>query len=169
MNKNIKKHITWVLALAALAVGQAAAVEVWFGEAVSVRDKYRELIRGADNDVTIAMDRFTDYTLADACIDAVNRGRRVRVILDGDKRNVLVGKALGDHLAGGGVEVQYDRSESNLYDRFVVIDDHTVVVGSYPFIEDAPSSPMTDAVVIEDEDVARQYLEYFDFVWNLTK
>lgn len=169
MNRMNKKYIMGLLALAALAAGQAAAVEVWFGQDVSTRDKYRELIWSAENDVTVAMDRFTDYTLADACIDAAKRGRRVRVILDGDKRNVLVGKALGDHLAGGGVEVQYDRSESNLYDRFVVIDDHTVIVGSYPFIEDAPSSPMTDAVVIRDEEVARQYLEFFDFVWNLTK
>jgi phosphatidylserine/phosphatidylglycerophosphate/cardiolipin synthase-like enzyme len=107
--------------------------------------------------------------MADALIDAARRGRRVRVIVDGDKRNLLKGKALGDHLKGGGVEVMYDRSQSNLYDRFVIVDDHTVVVGSYPFIEDAPSSPMTDAVAIEDKDVAKEYLEFFDFAWNLTK
>jgi len=155
---------------AVLAAASAfAGIEAWFGQAVAVRDKYREIIRSADYDVVVAMDRFTDYTMADALIDAARRGRRVRVIVDGDKRNLLKGKALGDHLKGGGVEVMYDRSQSNLYDRFVVIDDHTVVVGSYPFIEDAPSSPMTDAVVIEDKDVAKQYLEFFDFAWNLTK
>jgi phosphatidylserine/phosphatidylglycerophosphate/cardiolipin synthase-like enzyme len=155
---------------ASLAAAPAVAgIEAWFGQAVAVRDKYREIIRSAEYDVAVAMDRFTDYTMADALIDAARRGRRVRVIVDGDKRNLLKGKALGDHLKGGGVEVMYDRSQSNLYDRFVVIDDHTVVVGSYPFIEDAPSSPMTDAVVIEDKDIAKQYLEFFDFAWNLTK
>jgi phosphatidylserine/phosphatidylglycerophosphate/cardiolipin synthase-like enzyme len=164
------RKITLVaLILAGAATGAQGAVEGWFGQAVAVRDKYRELIRGADNDVAVAMDRFTDYALADALIDAARRGRRVRVIVDGDRRNLLKGKALGDHLKAGGVEVMYDRSESNLYDRFVVIDDHTVVVGSYPFIEDAPASPLTDAVVIEDKDVAKQYLEFFDFAWNLTK
>jgi phosphatidylserine/phosphatidylglycerophosphate/cardiolipin synthase-like enzyme len=115
------------------------------------------------------MDRFTDYDLADALIDASKRGRRVRVIMDGDKRNLLMGKAVGDHLKAGGVEVMYDRSQSNLYDRFLVLDEHTVIVGSYPFIEDAPSSPMTDLVVIDDAELAKQYLEFYDFVWNLTK
>jgi phosphatidylserine/phosphatidylglycerophosphate/cardiolipin synthase-like enzyme len=163
------KVVFLIISAALAAAAGAAEVEAWFGQAVAVRDKYRELIRSADYDVVVAMDRFTDYTLADALIDAARRGRRVRVIVDGDKRNLLKGKALGDHLKSGGVEVMYDRSQSNLYDRFVVIDDHTVVVGSYPFIEDAPSSPMTDAVVIEDKDVAKEYLEFFDFIWNLTK
>jgi phosphatidylserine/phosphatidylglycerophosphate/cardiolipin synthase-like enzyme len=166
----MRGRVAFLVISAALASAAAAAeVEVWFGQAVAVRDKYREIIRGAEYDVAVAMDRFTDYTMADALIDAARRGRRVRVIVDGDKRNLLKGKALGDHLKGGGVEVMYDRSQSNLYNRFVVIDDHTVVVGSYPFIEDAPSSPMTDAVVIEDKDVAKEYLEFFDFAWNLTK
>ena len=164
-----KKIVIWAVLLAGLAAAAQGTVEAWFGQAVAVRDKYRELIRSADYDVVVAMDRFTDYTMADALIDAAKRGRRVRVVIDGDKRNLLKGKALGDDLKAGGVEVMYDRSQANLYDRFVVIDDHTVVVGSYPFIEDAPSSPMTDAVVIEDAELASQYLEFFDFVWNLTK
>jgi len=158
-----------IIIIAGLAAAAQGTVEVWFGQAVAVRDQYRDIIRSAEYDVTVAMDRFTDYSMADALIDAAQRGRRVRVIVDGDKRNLLKGKALGDHLKSGGVEVMYDRSQSNLYDRFVVIDDHTVVVGSYPFIDDAPSSPLTDAVVIRDEEVAKEYLEFFDFAWNLTK
>lgn len=144
-------------------------MEAWFGQDVAVRNKFREAILNADYEIVVATDRFTDYALADALIDAARRGRDVRVIVDGDKRNLLLGKALGDHLAAGGVEVQYDRSQSNLYDRFVVIDEELVLVGSYPFIEDAPSSPMTDAVAIRDAELAKQYLEFFNFIWNLTK
>ncbi len=63
----------------------------------------------------------------------------------------------------------YDRSQFNLYDRFLVLDERIVIVGSYPFIEDAPASPMTDVVVIDDAELAAQYVEFFDFIWNLTK
>jgi phosphatidylserine/phosphatidylglycerophosphate/cardiolipin synthase-like enzyme len=166
MRNNVILTAAAVAALAAVAGG---AVEVWFGQDVAVRDKFRDAFRNADYEILVAMDRFTDYTLADALIDAARRGRDVRVIVDGDKRNLLMGKSLGDHLASGGVEVQYDRSQSNLYDRFVVIDEELVIVGSYPFIEDAPSSPMTDAVAIDDAALAKQYLEFFNFIWNLTK
>ncbi|HUV85534.1 MAG TPA: phospholipase D-like domain-containing protein [bacterium] len=166
----MEKKIALAILIAALAAAAAhAKIVTWFGQDVSVRDKLRVIIGEAENDVVVAMDRFTDYNLADALIFAAQRGRRVRVIIDGDKRNLLTGKALGDHLKGGGVEVMYDRSQSNLYDRFLVLDERFVIVGSYPFIEDAPSSPMTDLVVIDDADLAKQYLEFFDFIWNLTK
>ncbi len=158
-----------ILSTVLAAAAAYAEIEAWFGEEVSIRDKLRGVIRSAEYDVVLAMDRFTDYNLADELIFAVKRGRRVRVVIDGDKRNLLMGKALGDHLKSGGVEVMYDRSQNNLYDRFLVLDEHIVVVGSYPFIEDAPSSPMTDLVVIDDADLASQYLEFFDFIWNLTK
>lgn len=163
-----KIGVALLVALSAATAGHAT-IEAWFGQDVSVRDKLRVIIGEAENDVVVAMDRFTDYNLADALIYAAKRGRRVRVIIDGDKKNLLMGKALGDHLKGGGVEVMYDHSRSNLYDRFLVLDEHIVIVGSYPFIEDAPSSPMTDLVVIDDADLAKQYLEFFDFIWNLTK
>jgi phosphatidylserine/phosphatidylglycerophosphate/cardiolipin synthase-like enzyme len=165
----MKKLLVIIFTLVLFAAAAYAAIEAWFGQAVSVRDKLRVIIGEAEYDVVVAMDRFTDYSMADALIFAAKRGRRVRVIVDGDKRNLLTGKALGDHLVGGGVEVMYDRSQSNLYDRFLVLDERIVIVGSYPFIEDAPSSPLTDVVVIEDAKLAAQYLEFFDFIWNLTK
>jgi phosphatidylserine/phosphatidylglycerophosphate/cardiolipin synthase-like enzyme len=166
----MKKKLPAVIFSFALSAAPAdAATEAWFGQDVSVRDKLRVIIGEAEHDVAVAMDRFTDYSMADALIFAAKRGRRVRVVVDGDRRNLLVGQALGDYLKGGGVEVMYDRSHFNLYDRFLVLDERIVVVGSYPFIEDAPPSPMTDVVVIDDADLARQYLEFFNFIWNLTK
>jgi kynureninase len=99
-----KIGVALLVALSAATAGHAT-IEAWFGQDVSVRDRLRVIIGEAENDVVVAMDRFTDYNLADALIYAAKRGRRVRVIIDGDKRNLLMGKALGDHLKSGGVEV----------------------------------------------------------------
>ncbi len=164
---------SWAAEVAAPTAGTAApapaVITPWFGNGASVQHQLRELFGTAEHDVVVAVDRFTDYSLADALIAVAGRGRRVRVVVDGDRKNVLIGKALGDHLKAGGVEVAYDRSPANLYDRFVVIDDHLVVVGSYPFIDDGASSPMTDVVVIDDKDIAARYLRFFDYIWNLAK
>jgi len=165
----MKKPPATICALVLVAAAAYGAVDAWFGQDVSVRDKIRLIIGEAENDVVVAMDRFTDYSMAEALIAAAKRGRRVRVVIDGDKKNLLMGKALGDYLVAGGVEVMYDRSLSNLYDRFLVLDERKVVVGAYPFIEDAPSSPMTDVVVIDDAELAARYAAFFDFIWNLTK
>jgi len=155
--------------LGVLAVSAAAGVDVWLGNEVSLRNRLRLAFGEAKEEIVVVADRFTDYSLADALVVAARRGRRVRVVVAGDRRDATKNKALGDHLAGGGVEVFYDRGDADLYDRFIVIDDHIVIVGSYPFIEEAASSPMTDVVVIDDAGVAAQYLAFFDFIRNAAK
>lgn len=140
-----------------------------FGSATAIRNELRWLIGSAEEEVRVAMDRFTDYALADALVTAARRGRRVRVVVGADQRDLVVGKALGDHLRAGGVEVVYLRRENNLYDRFVIIDERLVVVGSYPLVEDAATSPFADVVMIEDAGVVAEYGSYFDFLWNAAK
>ena len=148
----------------------SAVVTPWFGNGVPVQRRLRELFGTAEYDVAVAADRFTDYSLAEALITVAARGRRVRVVVGGDRANVLVGKAMGDYLKAGGVEVAYARAPAApLLDRFVVIDERIVMAGSYPFTEDGAASPLTDVVVIDDITVAKQYLTFFDYIWNLAK
>lgn len=156
--------------IALAAAGEPSSlVRPLFGSATAVRNEVRLLIGSAEEEVRVAMDRFTDYALADALVTAARRGRRVRVVVGADQRDAVVGKALGDHLRAGGVEVVYLRRENNLYDRFVIIDERLVVVGSYPFVEDAATSPFADVVVIEGAEVVAEYGSYFDFLWNAAK
>jgi phosphatidylserine/phosphatidylglycerophosphate/cardiolipin synthase-like enzyme len=107
--------------------------------------------------------------MAQALIYAAKYGREVYVVVDGDRKNLLRGAAISDHLRDGGVEVILDRSNFQLFDRFVIIDETTVIVGGYPFVEDAGFSPMSDVVIINDPDIATAYAEHFDYIWNLTK
>ncbi|UCE28022.1 MAG: hypothetical protein JSW52_04515 [Candidatus Coatesbacteria bacterium] len=146
-----------------------AEIETHFGSEGSVRDYYVNAIYGAEYEVKVAMDRFTDYTLVEALIYAAKYGKEVYVIVDGDRKNLLKGASISDYLRDGGVEVMLDRSNFRLYDRFAIIDEKMVIVGGYPFEDDAGASPMTDLVIIEDADVAAAYLEHFDYLWTLTK
>jgi len=164
------KVISLLTALAATTASFAGAgVETYFGSEGSVRDFYADAIYGAEYEVKVAMDRFTDYALAEALIYAAKYGREVYVIIDGDRNNLLKGASISDQLRDGGVEVMLDKSDFRLFDRFTIIDGTTVIVGGYPFEDDAGASPMADLVVIEDPDVAAAYLEHFDYLWTLTK
>lgn len=167
INPRLILLVTVLMTTAAPLMG--AEVETHFGSEGSVRDVYVNAIYGAEYEIKVAMDRFTDYALAAALINAAKYGREVYVIVDGDRKNLLKGAAISDHLRDGGVEVMLDRSDFRLFDRFAIIDDTTVIVGGYPFVEDAGTSPMNDLVVIDDPDVAAAYADHFDYLWNLTK
>jgi phosphatidylserine/phosphatidylglycerophosphate/cardiolipin synthase-like enzyme len=162
--------ILLVTALTTTAVPlMAAEVVTYLGSEGSVRDFYVNAIYDAEYEIKVAMDRFTDYALAEALIHAAKYGREVYVIVDGDRENVLKGAAISDYLSDGGVEVMLNKTEFRLFDRFAIIDETMVIVGGYPFVEDAGDSPMNDLVAIEDPDVAAVYADHFDYLWNLTK
>jgi cardiolipin hydrolase len=151
------------------ALANAADVETQFGSEGSVRNVYVNAINGAEYEIKVAMDYFTDYTLAQALINAAKYGREVYVIVDGDRENLLKGAAIGNYLRDGGIGVAVNRSDFRLFDRFMIIDGKKVIVGSYPFVEDAGDSPMNDVIVISDVAIAAAYAEHFDYIWNLTK
>lgn len=148
---------------------RACDVETRFGSGGSVRDVYLDAIYGAEYEIRVVMDRFTDYKLADALIYAAKYGREVYVIIGGDRKNLLKGAVMNEYLSANGVSVRLHRSAFGLFDRFALIDGETVIAGSYPFLDEAPSSPLSDAVVVRDPDVARLYKDHFDYIWNLTE
>jgi cardiolipin hydrolase len=150
-------------------LANAVDIETQFGSEGSVRNVYIDAINDAEYEIKVAMDYFTDYKLAQALINAAKYGREVYVIVDGDRENLLKGAAIGNYLRDGGVEVAVNRSDFRLFDRFIIIDGKKVIIGSYPFVEDAGDSPMNDAAVISDTVIAAAYAEHFDYIWNLTK
>ncbi len=161
------RYFTAAIIVAAAATAQTFAVRVITGDAAAVRDEVRLVIGAAENDVVCAMDRFDDYSLADALVTAAKRGRRVRVVLDGEQgpANKVVGVSMANYLEGGGCEVAVNRGAHRLFSRFVVVDGTTVVV-SYPFLADAAASPLADAAVLTDDAAAKTYAAFFEYIWT---
>jgi phospholipase D len=166
------KYYKSLLALIVFSAGAtyaAAGMEPHFGSEGSIRNIYVDAFYGAEYEIKLAMDYFTDYSMAEALIYAAKYGREVYVIVEGDRKNPLKGIAISDHLRDAGVEVALNRTEFALFDRFAIIDESIVIIGGYPFVEEAGSSPMNDVIVINDPDIAAMYADHFDYIWNLAK
>jgi phosphatidylserine/phosphatidylglycerophosphate/cardiolipin synthase-like enzyme len=94
------------------------------------------------------------------------RGRRVRVVVGADPQDDEGGRAIVTYLERAGVEVLIGQMGRPLYSRFMVIDKKAVLVGSYPFVDGASSSPLADMVRIDDAALAARYLAFFDYIWT---
>jgi len=163
--------LSGLLALAAAAYAAAetaapAAVTPYFGSSVNVRNQLRLVLGGADDEVVVVADRLTDYSLADALLEAARRGRRVRVVLGAPTGTLLVDRAIREHLQAGGVEVAVVDGDQPLYARFAVVDKRVVVTGSYPWLEEAAATPMAEFIVVDDAALAAAYLAFFDYIWT---
>jgi phosphatidylserine/phosphatidylglycerophosphate/cardiolipin synthase-like enzyme len=106
---------------------------------------------------------FTLQQLADALIDAKNRGVDVRVVLE---RSQEANEGVRNRLLEAGVEVRMDNNEALMHDKIAVVDSGVVLTGSFNWTESANNSNNENLLVISDPILAQSYESQFQAIWN---
>jgi phosphatidylserine/phosphatidylglycerophosphate/cardiolipin synthase-like enzyme len=151
------------------AVSTSADVSPVFGNDTQLRKLYGEAIVDAEDTVKLAMDLIEDEWLITVLCDAESRGREVLVITDPEVAGTPEGARVAERLRAAGCEVIGEDSLEIVVSRFLIIDDETLIAGSYPFGKAAAYSSLNDALIITDEDIVESYVEFFDYCWNTAK
>lgn len=122
-------------------------------------------IAGAKSAVLVLAYLITNYRVADALIAAHDRGVDVRVIIDRhelkdprynqDRRQIR-------SLQKAGIPVLMRIARGLMHDKVMIIDDRTVLTGSYNYTWRAESENAENLVVIHSPVIANQYERY----WN---
>lgn len=99
----------------------------------------------------------TSPTIADALIKAHERGVKVRVLLD--KSNLKDKWSKRSVLVDAGVDVGIDKVPGIAHNKIIVIDQETVITGSYNFTRAADSRNAENVIIINDKLVANEYLQ----------
>jgi len=98
---------------------------------------------------------FTSGPIAQALVDATKRGVKVEVILDKSQRTEHYSEA--DFLAHAGIPVSIDAVHSIAHNKVMVIDDETVITGSFNFTKAAEEHNAENLLVLRDQALATQY------------
>ena len=120
-------------------------------------------ITEARTSVHVLMFTFTLQQLADALIEAKNRGVDVRVVLE---RNQDANEAVRSRLLAAGVEVRMDNNEALMHDKIAILDSKVVLTGSFNWTESANNSNNENLLVISDLILAQSYEAQFEAIWN---
>lgn len=117
-------------------------------------------IRAAHESIAVAMYNFSLDAAGYALIEAMQRGVKVRVLLDSDA---------GDNRWAGrftqaGVTLVTDGQESLMHNKFLVIDDHLVWTGSMNLTASGLYEDANNMLRIESEPVAARYQAVFDLM-----
>ena len=141
-----------------------ASIDVYFSRVNDPEAAIIEELDKARKTIDIAMYYFTDRNLANAVIDAHNRGVRVRVYLDKDQKEAKYSKSR--YLTKYGIPIRYSSNPYIMHHKFCVIDNTAVVTGSYNWTASAGKRNNENLLVIHDAEIAQEYSAEYNRLWN---
>ena len=141
-----------------------ASISVYF----SPKDKQTSkiiipLINKAQNTILIPTFLITEKNIAQALIDARQRGVDVRAIIDAANANSQYSKH--NMLRMNGIPVKTEIYAGKLHSKTMIIDGKYTIIGSMNFSASGENKNDENTMIIKDENIASFYTKYFDYLW----
>jgi len=135
---------------------QAPQTQVYFSPNGGCTEAVVDSLNRAKKSVFVQAYSFTSAAIAKALADAHKRGIPVRVILDKSQRTEKYSSA--DFVAHAGIPCFIDAAHSIAHNKVMVIDESTVITGSFNFTKAAEEHNAENLLVIQDGSLASKYL-----------
>lgn len=132
-------------------------VENYFSPPDQVMAKVIALVNGAQKSIRFMAFTYTHHNLAAAMITRYRKGIRVEGVIEsrGAKTGAL------PHLFCAGVPVKTDGNPYILHHKVIIIDENTVITGSFNFTVAADTANDDNVLVIHSPAVAALYLQEY--------
>jgi phosphatidylserine/phosphatidylglycerophosphate/cardiolipin synthase-like enzyme len=140
-------------------VGQAN-VEVYFAPEDGVAKYVLQRLAAAKRSIDFMTFSYTSSAIADTMVAQAQAGLPVRGVFERQNAGGT-GSAFG-RLRQGGVDVLQDGNCYILHHKAIIVDERTVITGSYNFTNSAENDNDENLVIVDDPALARTYLEEFE-------
>ena len=138
--------------------------ECYFFPNASNEEKVVSMLRTCKKTLDIAIFSLTLDSIAEAILEAFQRGIKVRVIADDE-----CAKNKGSNIkliASVGVPCKTDNAIYHMHHKFAVIDNSVVIMGSFNWTGQAVKYNQENIFFYEDKNIANQYATEFERLWN---
>jgi len=139
-------------------------VSILFASEGNVIEAVANAVREADSDVRFMTFVFSSDSLGEAMIEAIGRGVNVQGVFE--NRNSTADWSMLPPLHCAGAHVRQDGNRYTLHHKTIIIDDDTVVTGSFNFSGNASRSNDENLVIIKDKVIAGLYLDEWQRMWD---
>ena len=148
-------------------VGQVAAhpvvAESYFSPGEDCPRAIGRLLANASRAADICVFTITDDRLADAILDAHRRGIAVRIITDDAKAEDLGSDV--SRFEEAGIPTRVDRSPFHMHHKFALLDEGTLLTGSYNWTRGAARDNEENLIVTTDPRFLAPFRRTFDRLW----
>jgi phosphatidylserine/phosphatidylglycerophosphate/cardiolipin synthase-like enzyme len=141
------------------------AVENYFSPVDHVTDKLAAYVKGAKKSIKFMVFTYTDKDLSSAMIAQAKAGLEVQGVIE--NRGASQGAFVPLYCAGLSVEV--DGNKYTMHHKVIILDDETVITGSFNLTQTADEANDDNVLVIHSLSIAAQYDQEFAQVYGQGK
>jgi len=140
-------------------------VENYFSPVDNVMDKLVAEVQGAQKSIRFMIFTFTDEDLANAMIARYQAGVDTKGVIE--DRGASEGSLVPLYCSK--VPVEEDGNKYTMHHKIIIIDENTVITGSFNFTKSADHENDDNVLIIHNADLAKLYLQEFDRIWGQGK
>ena len=141
-----------------------AKTEVYFSLYDDPESAIINNIAKAEEFISIAMYTFTEVEIAQAILEARDRGIDIKIYLD--RSQVKAKYSRSRYFVQNGIEVRISSNNYIMHNKFAVIDNEIVITGSYNWTASAGERNDENLLVIDDNYVVKKYQDQFNNLWD---
>ena len=151
--------ILWAVLLPPITLPQENPTtwEVYFSPRGECTSAIIKELEKANNSVLVQAYSFTSAPIAEALLNAFNRGVKVEVILD--KRGKTEKDSKATFFIDKEIPVMIDDKHAKAHNKVMVIDRETVITGSFNLSEAAETRNAENLLIIHDRKLAEKYVK----------
>ncbi len=139
--------------------------DAFFSPGEACRTVIINQIKAAVNNLQICVFTISDDQITDAIITAHMRGTEIKIITDNDK-SLDEGSDI-EQIATLGIAVKMDRTPNHMHHKFMVVDDKSLITGSYNWTRSAARFNHENILLTKDGGVVKSFLKEFDQLWKV--
>jgi len=144
-------------------VQDGTAMQVWFASEDDVLTPIVNVIRSARRSIRFMAFSFTQEEIGAAIKEAAARGVKVEGVFE--RTGSETASSEMPKMFCAGLAVRQDGNPSTMHHKVFIIDDQTVITGSFNFSANAIRTNDENLLILTDRDFARAFNEEFDRVW----
>ena len=137
-------------------------VQVYFAPSPNIEKELLSFISSASESIELCVFELNLQSVVDELVKKHKSGVDVRVIIDADYQ----GETELSELYKNEVPIKVDPRSAFMHNKFVVVDEKKVWTGSYNFTKNGTHKNDNNALAIESELLAENYLTEFNEMWE---
>lgn len=146
-------------------IANQGSIDVIFSPKGGATAAIIKTIEQAQNSLLVAAYSFTSSDIAKALLKAKNRGVKIRIILD--KSQMSQKYSAATFFSNQGFDLRIDVKHAIYHNKFMVIDEKTIITGSFNFTKAAEFKNAENLLLIKNNpNLARRYRDAWMHDWQ---
>lgn len=147
-----------------VTLANGVTIENYFSPNGGARDAIQRRLEAAQKNIRLLAFTYTAQRQAEILVQKHKAGLPVQAVLE--SRNANGSGAQFSRLKNGGVDVLHDGNCYVMHDKVYIIDDKTVIMGSYNFTGQAETVNDENVLIIDDPTLAAHYIDEFNRIYK---